>query len=349
MALLWVDGFDSYGTGTSQVPDAILGWRYQGAAIDYNQLSDPRVVGNGRGLKTDYSSWTLTPKLTENRTLIVGFGFYLQQGASSGLLLEFWNRQNRSVHLKLRGYAGEIDVYGGPSEYQNYLGTTSGARLGFQRWSYIEVKVYCDSAAGTVDIHADGQSVLSLSGVNTQRISENFHDRIAILPDVGSNYVHFIDDFYLCDGSGTVNNDLLGPCKVAPLRPEADVTGEKDWILSSGTDHYALVDEIEANEDTDYVESDTVDDQDLWEYEDTPTEIGTIHGIQICTDCRITDAEVFDLKIPAKLGATTSEGSGQRIGSTQYLSALRVMETDPDTNPWTDDNLDDAQFGVKVA
>lgn len=349
MALLWIDGFDSYGTGTSQVPGAILGWRYQGATLDSNQLTDPRVAGSGRGIGTSYWGRTVTPKLTEDRTLIVGFGFHLLLGVNSGLLLSFWNRENRSVQLKLQEYTGEIDVYGGPGWLENYLGTTSGARLGLNRWSYIEVKIYCDSVAGTVDIRVDGQSVLSLSSVNTQRISENFHDRVHILPTIGANYGHAIDDLYLCDSSGAVNNDFLGPCKVAALRPEADVVGETDWTTQSGSDHYAMVDEIEANEDTDYVESDTVSNQDLWEYEDTPIEIGTIHSIQICTDCRVTDAEVFDLKTPAKLATTTSEGSGQRIGSTEYLSALRVMETDPDANPWTDDNLDDAQFGVRVA
>jgi len=350
MALLWIDGFDNYGTGSVQVPAASFAWRYGGSSVDLNDLTTPRVEGSGRSMMTDYGSWTFTPELTDaERTLIVGFGFKLITGVSSGTTLNFRNRESLGVHLAIRGRTGEFDVYGGPGAGQNYLGTTSGARVGFNQWTYIEVKVYCDSTAGTVDIQSDGVSVLSLSSVNTQRITENYYDRVWILPDIGPGYGHAIDDLYICDGSGAVNNDFLGPCKVLTLRPESDVVGETDWTPQTPGNHYAMVDEVEADEDSTYVESDVSTNQDLWEYEDTPAAIGDIYGIQICTDCRITEAEVFGLKTPAKLGATTSEGSVLTVGSQDYLSTLRVMETDPDGNPWTDSNLDSTQFGVKVA
>lgn len=345
MALLWVDGFDGYGTGTSLVPGYILAGRYSGFNMATG-LTDPRVLGNGRSIRTNGAwFWISTPKLTENRTLIVGFGFALSATGSNARVLEWFNGANIGLYCVLRGGHGELDFY---RESANYLGTTSGARLTNERWSYIEIKVYCDSSAGTIDVKVDGVSCLSLSGINTQGTSSNYYDRIRLL-DVGTNYEHSIDDLYICDGSGSVNNDFLGPCKVMVVKPSADVVGETDWTPSAGTDHYALVDETEMNEDTDYVESDIIDDQDLWEYENTPTEIGTIRGIQICTDCRLTDVEQFDLKIPAKLSTTYSEGSAQSTGSIEYNSLLRVMDADPDGNPWTASNLDSSQFGVKVA
>lgn len=343
MALLFIDGFDNYGTGTGLVPNSILGWRYSGYNMNTG-LRDPRVPNNGRGINASHYMYVNTLPLTTDRTLIVGFA--LMSGATNeNELLKFNNGLNSSVTVYHRATLGELEFYRSGS---TFLGRTSGARLSNNRWSYIEIKIYIDNTAGTLDVQVDGANCLSLSGIDTQGITENFCDQIEFLNGNTGESPKF-DDLYICDGSGAVNNDFLGPCYVRTLRPESDVVGEDDWTPQTPGDHYAMVDEVEVNEDTDYVESGTPGDQDLWEYEDTPAEMGVIFGIQICTDYRLTDAIPFDLQMPAKLNSTTSEGAAQRAGSTEYETFLRIMETDPEGNPWTDDNLDATQFGVKVA
>lgn len=348
MALLYIDGFDAYGTGTSLVPYEVLAWRYMGYNITTG-LNDPRVEGSGRSARTNGSYFYIVtpPMATTDRTMIVGFGFYLTLTGQNGMAIEFFNKGDRGLYAYFRGKRGELDFY---RDGGTFLGSTSGARMCRKRWSYVEIKVYVDSSAGTLTVNVDGAECLALTGINTQGTTENYFDRLRLL-DVGSNYQHVIDDLYICDGSGSVNNDFLGPSRVVVLRPDDEVSGETDWTTgpTPGQDHSEMVDEVEVDEDSTYVESDTSDEQDLWEYEAPPSSIGTIHGVQLCTDCRLTDAEPFDLKTPAQLGTTYSEGSSMQIESSEYHTLLRVMDTDPDGNPWTSTNLGNTQFGVKVA
>lgn len=245
MALLWLDGFDSYGTGTSQVPGHILSWRYSG----YNMalaLIDPRISGNGRGFRASHYAYVATLPLTTDRTLIVGFGLLSAQ-TNEGTLLKFNNGEDTGITVIFRATMGELEFVRGST----FLGRTNGARLSADRWSYVEIKVYCDNAAGTLDVQVDGVNCLSLSGIDTQGITENYYDQVEFL-NGNTGYSPGWDDLYICDGSGITNNDFLGPCMIRTLRPSAD-GDDSDWTTQSGLDHYAMVDEVEVDEDTTYV------------------------------------------------------------------------------------------------
>ena len=89
-----------------------------------------------------------------------------------------------------------------------------------------------------------------------------------------------IDDVYV-----TNTSTRLGESRVAVLYPSAD-TAHADWTPSTGTDHYALVDETTVNSDTDYVASGTVGDLDLYEVGDLPFTPESIHAVQVTTCAR---------------------------------------------------------------
>ena len=75
-----------------------------------------------------------------------------------------------------------------------------------------------------------------------------------------------------------------------------------------------------------------------------------INGLMICTDCRETDAKSFNLKTACQSDVTHNVDAGQLIGSTNYLTRYRIMETDPHTSAqWTQSNFNNAEFGIQVA
>jgi hypothetical protein len=79
----------------------------------------------------------------------------------------------------------------------------------------------------------------------------------------------WIDDLYVCDGSGSVNNDFLGECRVLTLLPSDGNGSNNDFDTSAGgspADHGAMVNDTTPNDDTDYVSSSTVDHVDSWNY-----------------------------------------------------------------------------------
>ena len=118
--------------------------------------------------------------------------------------------------------------------------------------------------------------VIDLSGVGTRQQTEVGVDRIRFqLNGLNQFTTPTIDDVYV-----TNSGARLGESRVAALYPNAD-TADADWTPSTGTDHYALVDETTVNSDADYVASGTVGDLDLYETGDLPFVPDSIHAVQV--------------------------------------------------------------------
>jgi len=343
MALLWIEGFEGVGTnvGGHPSPTGILARKYPTVIYpDYMWL----VAGRTGGYAIDLNGvWAelYTPNLTTDATMVVGFGYYYT-ATYQGKIVALYDGATLGVNLQ-QASGGELAVYRGTT----LLGTTSGLGLLMSTWYWIELKVVCNATTGSYELRVGGVSKLSASGVNTKAGSNNYHTRVGFLgPASGAEW---LDDIYILDGSSSVNNDFLGNRKVVALFPNGDVGGYQDFTCSAGSDHYALVDENPVNDDTDYVESGTTGNKDLWDY---PSLTGTgtnIAGIQINTMVKETDAMSMTLNTLIKSGAAEDAGTGETIGSTSYRVLRRISETDPDTGvAWTVSGINAAQFGVKV-
>ena len=117
--------------------------------------------------------------------------------------------------------------------------------------------------------------------------SHTYHDRIGFFSNDGGAIPYF-DDLYVCDGSGSVNNDFLGDVRVVTVRPNG-AGGSTQWTPDSGS-NYARVNETISGEDSNYVEDGTSGHEDRYAYGDLSGVLG-IKGLVICTDCRETDAK----------------------------------------------------------
>jgi hypothetical protein len=345
MALLWIDGFEGYGTsvGSDVSPVDVLTRRYGAATYGsgYCTLRAGRV--SGRAIQPGNSSWSIrTPSLGTLGTVITGVGFRPPSG--SALVLYVYTGSQRRVWFNYNAGTGEIDVY----RYDTMIGTvsmgsTSGAGLAANTWAYVEVKVTCGTSSGAVSVHVNGTAVLSLSGQNTAGGYLTYFD--CVLLSGGSGNYPYYDDFYVCDNSGSANNDFLGVCQALAIFPTADA-GTNAWTTSTGGTHYNLVSENPVDDDASYVESATSGQEELWNYGSLS---GTIKGIQINTDCKSTTGSAYTLKTQIKSGSTDSSDSGQSVSSTSYATKMRISETDPATSSaWLAAAVNSAQFGVKV-
>jgi hypothetical protein len=162
-------------------------------------------------------------------------------------------------------------------------------------------------------------------------------------PDIGKvqfraqgsgNHDLYVDDVYVCDTSGAQNNDFLGDVRVETLRPDAD-TAQADWTPSTGTDHYAVVDDAPGYDGADYVESDTAGHVDLWEYGDLGSTPQSIHAVQLVTAMQKTDAGTREARALLKSGTTTANGATRQL-STTWEQFEDLHETDPDTGAGLD-------------
>ncbi|MFA5345390.1 MAG: hypothetical protein WC315_03870 [Candidatus Omnitrophota bacterium] len=341
MALLWIDGFDNYGSTIDSgiSPSGVLGRKYSITQNTNNfRIRAGRINGYSLDLNYD-TSFIHKNSLTTVDTVVVGFAFSFASYSWPGYAF-FTLYDGATVGINLKHTVnGAIQVCRGGT----VLGTTADYIITPGIWKYLELKIKCHSSTGTYELRINGVNVLSGTGANTKAGTHDYHDgfRLTGIDDD----LPKVDDFYFLDTSGATNNDFLGNIRVETIRPDAN--GDSTQFTPSSGNNYACVDETVVNDDTDYVEDSTSGHQDLYGY--SATTLTTIKGLMICTDCRDTDVTDYNLKTSCKSGATDSDDAGQSVGSTSFVTLKRILETDPNTSSaWTQTDLNAAQFGVKV-
>lgn len=340
MALLWMDGFDNYGTstGSNPSPSGVVGRKYIAVSQIYLYVETGRFAHALR-LHNSNGAYIQTPALTTDDTLIIGLG--LKTSAVANVeLFAFYDGSTKGVNLYLNN-TGELSVRRGST----VLGTTSGLSWTLDTWYWVELKVVCHDTTGSYDLKIAESTVLSATGVDTKEGTNNYHDRIRFSSTTASRI--YLDDLYLLDSSGSSNNDFLGNSKVSTIRPNGDDTA--NWATSTpSANHYENVDEQILDDDTSYVEDSTTNTTDLYDYENL-SDVDSIYGIQINTDCRETDATTYALKSVVSSNGIQDDGTGENVGSISYKTLRRIVEEDPDTNTaWSVSGVNAALFGIKV-
>jgi len=343
MALLWIDGFEGYGTtiGAVPAPSGILARKY----LVIDDEASMRIQNGrfgGRALRFNfYSCKVKTPALTTDDTLIVGVA-HKRSLARFTYIMSLYDGVTKGMNLRAQDYGSEIHIYRG----NTLIETTSGANIGVNTWQYIEFKVKCHNTNGEYEVKVDGITIASATGVDTQAGSNAYHDSVQF-EGVSVAYPYW-DDLYICDSTGSQNNDFLGNQRVSAIFPSGgDVTADWETVVPAGN-HYEAVNEEKVDNDSSYIEDDDSGNRDIWNYGSVPI-YGQIQGLQINTDCKETDATDFTLITVIKSGGTEYDDSPQAAGGGDWLTLVRIAELDPDTGVlWTESGINNAAFGVKV-
>jgi hypothetical protein len=342
-----IEGFEGFGTviGTGNNITAVLAEKYGGHGsgpyyLDTGAFGGYSIYSNTTGT-TQYMSFGTG---TTSSTLIFGFAFKIVSNSSGTIMWIFCGPgANLALRIQWTSSGGEFLVYN-EGEGNKHLGTTSGAGVtNGSGWHYVEFKILCHSSAGSVDVHVDGVSRLSVSGVNTARDEYTYYSVI----NMHAMAQNRLDDIYIADDTGAINNDFLGRHSVVGLLPESD-TATREWTPSSGTSHYDLIDENPSDDDTTYVSSNIAGYKDLYKF--NQIDQGGVTAIQVNTICRCPDTAT-DMKIDISSGGTLYPGSSQDVNfTTSYGTVQTVIETDPNTSAqWTADGLNAAKIGFEVA
>jgi hypothetical protein len=344
MTLLFIDGFDHY-TNILQKYDTNPG---SGGTLN----SAYARTGTG-GFQSTSSGGVCQKYLsssTEHATLIAGIA--LRRTATlngSGRLLQFLSDTGSTIHATLNADStGKLRVTRG--DYNaTLLGSEAGNTLSvINVWHYVEVKILLSDTVGTVEVRVDGNTtpVINLTGQDTKNAgTKTVFDSIGIGSEGSFGNVNS-DDFYVCNGAGSVNNDFLGDIKIDTLLPNNN--GFSSALVGSdgnSTDNYLLVDEVPPNT-TDYVSSATIDQKDTYAFSNT-TVAGTVMGVQINSFAQKNDAGTRQMAHVTRRSIDYDSADmtvGQGFG---YYRTLQ--ETDPNTSAaWTTSGVDGAEFGVKV-
>lgn len=345
MALLWIEGFEGYGTTTgTDITTLVLARGYVGTSG--LRLATGRISGYSLFYNSAGTGATVkTPPLTTDPTLIVGCAFYFPGTQFTAGIYLYYNAVLGINVIFDPATASTITVKLGNTTLAIYSGFTT--LFNTNVWYYLEVKVYCHASAGTVEVRLNGTTIMSggaLSGINTQAGAEAYYNVVSLWTSL---YSH-IDDIYICDGSGSIANDFQGVCRVLGIFPNAD-TATEQWTPNSGAVHYDRVAENPPDGATTYVSSSTQAQIDLYYY---PALVGasTIVGIQINSQVILQAGTSVIIESPIVSNSVIDLGPDVQVYWTAaYADTRHISMTDPNTDaPWTIANLAAAQIGVQV-
>lgn len=352
MALIFVDGFDSYSA------DADLATKWdQVDTTEFNFGSTIGRFGAGGLLMIDDAadlgkSFPVSGTLATTDELIFSYSIKtnVYPPTSDDTMIQFVSLfNNDQLSLNMTG-TGVLTVRRG-----NQLGTllgSSGTVMSIGLWQRVEVQaVLRDGTDGSVKVVVDGTTVIDLSGIDTKDSSGD--------PD-GANNIRLggpnsttgwtIDDVVIHNTGGDEPTALLGDLEIQTLRP--DGTGDQNDSTAVGAaTRWQAVDESGVNDgDTTYVSMTTAGDEDLYSCANLSGSPTTIHAVVVNNVARSDGSDPRNLAALVKEGTTEGQAATLKVPSGSiYFTMQGYFPENPDTAlAWIASEVDGMQLGQKV-
>ena len=336
MALRFLDSFDHYATADiAKKWDTVAGT--QNISLSHGRWGTfgARIFSNGV---------TLTKNLDSQQTWIIGGAIVLPAINTAGVIFGVMDTGSFQCELRTDG-AGRLLITRNGTTILGPGTTFLIAGVSY----YLEFKVtIANSPNGVAEAKIDGVTEISSSTLDTQNTANATANQIRLGPGAGGGFDYYLDDFYVCDGTGGVNDDFLGDTRVQTIFPDAN--GNSSQLVGSdgnSTDNYLLVDETTPNT-ADYVESSTVGDKDTYNYGSLTPTTGAVYGVQILPYAAKTDAGVRSIQAIARHSATEEDTGADMVLSTTVRYFMDVRDTKPGGGSWSISDVNAAEFGVKV-
>lgn len=337
MALLHCDGFDSntaitsslYTVGYGVIPVYVTGRTGTGTAL--------------KGASTGTTAWSEFVRVLPSAvsTIIVGLAIKAVSGLSyqsntillkSGATYVTWLATETSLGLTVNRTGATL--------------ATSTTLLSSTAWQYLEIKIVCSLTSGSVTVRQNGVVTASATGINTGSATVDAVSLKFAQNGSGGTWGNpfSADDLYICDGTGSTNNDFLGDIQVSTVLPDGN--GSYSGLVGSdgnSVDNYLLVDELPPSA-TDYVGSDTIGAKDTYSFANITT--GRVPlGVMACSTATGTGS---GRAVARGSNGTVVTGADKTMTGSPLIFA-EVFSTDPATGaPWTEAGVNAAEFGWEV-
>ena len=341
MALKWIEGFETHRHLSQHAR------KYSNTTGSSTAISQSgRVLGNAQSGQMIY----VTKSLGLNNTWILGWGMFVTANftaSTHGLYLE--KASAEQVSIRFSNTAGHFNLI--VSRAGTALATTT-EDFAYGQWYYFEFKVTARTGTdGAFELRANEVTVLGpTTGVNTAAAGSDGVDVFAIR--FGSNIATYLDDIYLCDDTGAINNDFKGDSVIRGGLPNGagDV---QQFTPGTGSTHHTLVDDVATSAPTDGTDvnfDDTNGHKELYDFGNLTTVNGNIYGLMLCSQMAMNAAGSRTLKhVYRDISNVEYNPANFVVNSTTYAEFQDIMENEPITAAaWTETQINHAQFGVEV-
>lgn len=305
-----------YGTGLE------TGSSEQIPAVDKNQayvIGAAHSGAYGLHLDSNYPStygWARWP--VDSTPADLYFSAWAHPDGDFPLYIEFYVDSGHYVGIRHDGSYWDAYVNGSKVADGSIAHTKS-------TWHLVELHVII-SDTGTIETRIDAVEDVSYSGDTKPGATTaiTYVRAYQYVTGISENADSYLDDMVF--GTGGWAGDVRFN---AALVPSSD-TAQIDWTPSTGTDNYALVDEVPPS-DTDYVSSLTMGNIDMYELGDwTPP--GTDYDILFINDWMRASTDTPGAKVKSVItsGSTTSNGDAESLTTTPTYYH-RMLAADPNT------------------
>jgi hypothetical protein len=334
MALRFTDGFDHYAT-------ADLSLKYSASRSTTIGSTYGRYGSSGALLEP---GGYIQRTIDDQGTWIVGFAFKPMAYFSSAVaLIRFYDSADAVQNTVSITSAGLIALYSG--DQSTLLATSSVAPFTLGSWSFVECKTVI-SDTGSLEVKVDGTSIVSYSGDVQASATLSTAQKIRINQAGSGSANSYLDDLYILDGTGSLNNDFIGPMRIKTIYPSGAGTTKQFTGVGDTTNTYLNVAETPANEDTSYNYANTAGMIDSFVCSDIFP--GTVYGVNSNLRARKDDSDTRTFAALTRSGGTDYAGTTQTLTSS-YANYSQVWETNPNTSAaWTASEVNAAEFGYKV-
>lgn len=279
----------------------------------------------------------LQKAVTGTQRFIFG-GWIKAIGTSTGVFLCFRPIATSTTQINFRFNNGVLETY----RSTTLLNSVS---VSLSEYTFMEVYAYIHDTLGEISVFLNGAEVVTLTALDTRSSTTSLLvDRIDFRP--GSGAGSECGPWYF--GSCDAKTDRKGPIQGFLLLPSAD-TADDDFIPSSGTDAFAMIDDAPDDDDVTYIKSNVNGDKSVFDLTNlTAGTFGAIIGAKAFVIVRAEDYTDHKFKLGLKSGAVYLYDV-DAYPTLAYNMRTVVTGVDPNTSAaWTGTNLNAAQVSLEL-
>ena len=352
MALLFIDGFDHY--DPQALDDYGHPWLARGKAA---YLSPQATREQGRRPSSfalrlpEGSGGGYVKNLDATKTsLIVGASIRVvayENTYTEPLLLGVRDANAQVAHLVKIGEDGRLKLYRWQYGYEQLI-TTSVSTAAARGWHYVELQVTQGTSNGVLSVRLNGVLAIQMNAQDTiQGGGQLLTAFLGAIPGQSCPLTLDVDDFYIADTSGTINNTFLGDVRVDTLQAIGAGSLNQWTVTPPGTNAWEAVSD---EDETTSISAPSAGLRQSFDVAPLPVmSTPAVFGVQLTMLARKTDAGLGKLKGLVVSGAQTL-ASPEVILQEQQAWQCALFERNPNGNvQWTEAAFNAAEFGVESA
>lgn len=345
MAILWMDNFNIYGTDANnrlRMLDGVYASIKGSGFGDCFLVADPDASATGLVCKIDAGfggggNYNGIRKVLPANTLTCGVALRMHLAALPQAAdqiptpIAFKNASNGFLYCLCVTTTGRLEVRAGAPDGALVAGAaTVNPVVTANAWYHIEMKLFCNAAAGTVEVRVEGVTVITVAGLNTGAVPVS---QVEIDNDPSGTSVSptmYAKDFIVWDATTGFNNNFMGSCQVLKLIPDGDVA--LNWTPNPADGvGYDKINEVTPDDDTRYISAPYPEIPAAYKcsLSDLPVTVTSVRGVMPIHRSRKTDGGDGNIQAGLISGAVIGLGSDRPI-TTAYTYWWDIFDANPD-------------------